>query len=86
MDNAHTEGNLGEENRKKREGKQNKKVKIQVANMSFSYFTKVISSPVLLLISPSAHGIQSKQQTGSPFLLAFRVPGGQLSLHTEIGT
>ena len=46
----------------------------------------VISSPVLLLISPSAHGMQSKQQTGSPFLEAILVPGGQLSLHTDTGT
>lgn len=30
--------------------------------------------------------MQSKQQRGSPFLLAFLVPGWQLSLHTDFGT
>ena len=40
---------------------------------------------VLLLISPSEQRMQSKQHTGSPFFLAMRVPGGQLSLHTERG-
>ena len=39
--------------------------------------------PVLLLTSPSAQVTQSKQQTGFPFLLATRFPGGQLSLHTD---
>ena len=38
---------------------------------------------VLLLTSPSAQVTQSKQQTGFPFLLATRFPGGQLSLHTD---
>ena len=46
---------------------------------------KVKNQPVLLLISPSEQGMQSKQHTGSPFFLAMRVPGGQLSLHTEWG-
>lgn len=41
------------------------------------------NTPVLLLTSPSAQGTQSKQQIGSPFLLAIREPGGQLSLHTD---
>ena len=41
------------------------------------------NTPVLLLTSPSAQGTQSKQQIGSPFLLAMREPGGQLSLHTD---
>ena len=46
---------------------------------------KVKNQPVLLLISPSEQGMQSKQHTGFPFFLAMRVPGGQLSLHTEWG-
>ena len=46
---------------------------------------KVKNQPVLLLIFPSEQGMQSKQHTGSPFFLAMRVPGGQLSLHTERG-
>lgn len=46
----------------------------------------VMHLPVLLLISPAAHGTQSKQQRGSPFLMAFLVPAGQISLHTEMGT
>ena len=41
--------------------------------------------PVLLLILPSEQGMQSKQHTGFPFFLAMRVPGGQLSLHSERG-
>jgi len=42
-------------------------------------------TPVLLLIFPSEQGMQSKQHSGSPFFLAMRVPGGQLSLHTAWG-
>ena len=41
--------------------------------------------PVSLLIFPSEQGMQSKQHTGSPFFVAIRVPGGQLSLHTDRG-
>ncbi len=48
-------------------------------------FPTVISSPVVLEISPSPHGKQSKQQTGRPFLVARLVPRGQLSLHTDCG-
>jgi len=45
----------------------------------------IVNKPVSLLIFPSEQVMQSKQQTGSPFLLAIRVPGGQLSLHTDFG-
>lgn len=40
----------------------------------------------LLLNSPSAQRMQSKQQMGLPLTKARRVPGKQLSLHTERGT
>ena len=46
---------------------------------------RVLLLPVALLISPSEQGTQSKQHTGSPFFLAMRVPGGQLSLQTDRG-
>ena len=45
-----------------------------------------IIRPVTLLISPSAHLIQSKQQTGFPFWRTFLVPGGHFSLQTDTGT
>ena len=48
-------------------------------------FLHDVNLPVSLLISPSEQAMQSKQQTGSPFLLATRVPGEQLSLHTDRG-
>ena len=47
--------------------------------------SKVQNQLVVLLISPSEQGMQSKQHTGFPLFLAMRVPGGQLSLHTERG-
>jgi len=47
--------------------------------------TSYFFSPVVLEISPSAHGRQSKQQTGKPFFVARLVPGRQLSLQTDRG-
>ena len=44
------------------------------------------TTPVVLLISPSAHLKQSKQQTGFPFCRTLRVPGGHFSLQTDKGT
>ena len=43
-------------------------------------------SLVLLLNSPSAQGMQSKQQIAFPLTKALRVPGRQLSLHIDRGT
>lgn len=43
-------------------------------------------SLVLLLNSPSAQGMQSKQQIGLPLTKARRKPGRQLLLHTDRGT
>lgn len=43
-------------------------------------------SLVLLLNSPSAQAMQSKQQIGLPLTKARRVPGRQLSLQTDLGT
>lgn len=56
------------------------------AKIFYSCFLSIIFVPVILLISPSAHGMQSKQHIGFPFCTAFLVPGGQFSLHTDIGT
>lgn len=41
--------------------------------------------PVVLEISPSAQGMQSKQQTGSPCRIPILVPGWHRSLHTDRG-
>lgn len=49
-------------------------------------FIMINSWPVVFEISPSAHGMQSKQQTGSPWRIPILVPGWHLSLHTERGT
>lgn len=43
-------------------------------------------SLVLLLNSPSAQMMQSKQHIGLPLTKARRVPGRQLSLQTDLGT
>lgn len=45
----------------------------------------LVVSLVVLLNSPSAHGMQSKQQMGFPLTKALLVPGGQDSLHTDLG-
>lgn len=49
------------------------------------YIACISYQPVSLLNFPSEQGTQSKQHTGWPFFLAVRVPGGQLSLHTDWG-
>ena len=48
--------------------------------------TSFCDSPVLLEYSPKVQGMQSKQQKGSPLRESFRVPGGQVLLHTDTGT